>query len=376
MLIGVYLSKRNRPMGMLAMLLRAACLVAAAMLAAPDAWAAEPFYKGKRLTLLVGAATGGPTDIEGRLLAKYLGRHIDGEPAVLVLNKEGAGGLVGATFLGEAAPRDGSMLGYFSGTAWNFVSEPERWRVDLRGFEFVAFQSGTTIHFMRADVAPGMKVPIDIARAQGLVVGGLAVDNPKDVRLRLGLDMLGVPHRYVTGYRGSMQARLALQRGEIHMFSDSPPTYRTAVEPTLVKNGEVIPVWYDTSGEGDNARAAASLEGLAIPSFIALHRDIKGAPPVGPTWDAFRTIHNVNSTLQRLVALPPGAPPEAAAALRAAVARLNQDKELAAESIKTIAFAPDYETGPDIAARVRALLVASPAVRAFVADYIKSAQKK
>ena len=326
--------------------------------------------------MLISAASGGPTDIEGRLLAKYLGRHIDGQPAVLVQNKEGAGGVVGATFLGEVAPRDGSMLGYFSGTAWNFVSEPERWRVDLRSFEFVAFQSGTTIHFMRADVAPGMKVPSDIAKAQGLVVGGLAVDNPKDVRLRLGLDMLGVPHRYVTGYRGSMQARLALARGEIHMFSDSPPTYRTAVEPTLVKTGEVLPIWYDTGGEGDSSRAVASLEGLAIPSFVALHRDVKGVSPAGPKWEAFRTIHNVNSTLQRLVALPPGAPAEAAAALRDAVARLNQDKEFAAELIRTIAFAPDYETGPDIAARVRGLLVASPEVRAFVADYIKSAQKK
>ncbi len=170
----------------------------------------EPFFKGKRLTVLIGAASGGPTDIEGRLLAKYLGRHIEGQPNVLVLNKEGAGGLVGATFLGEVAPRDGTMLGYMSGTAWNFVNEPERWRVDLRGFEFVGFQSGTTVHFMRTDVAPGMKAPADIAKAQGLVAGGLAVDNAKDIRMRLGLDMLGVPHRYVTGYRGSVQARLAL----------------------------------------------------------------------------------------------------------------------------------------------------------------------
>jgi tripartite-type tricarboxylate transporter receptor subunit TctC len=213
-------------------------------------------------------------------------------------------------------------------------------------------------------------------KAQGLVAGGLAVENAKDIRMRLGLDMLGVPYRYVTGYRGSVQARLALARNEISMFSDSPPTYRAAVEPALVKSGEVLPVWYDTSDEGDSARAAALLAGLAIPTFAALHREVKGAPPSGPKWEAFRTIHNVNSTLQRLIALPPGAPAEAASALRAAIARLNQDQEFAAESVRTIGFAPDYETGPDIAARVRALLVASPQVRAFVADYIKGAQKK
>jgi putative tricarboxylic transport membrane protein len=348
----------------------------AAVLAAADARAADPYYKGKRLTLLVNGAVGGPTDIEGRLFARHLGKHIDGEPTIIVQNRDGAGGVVGATYVGEVAPRDGTMLGYFSGTAWNFVSEPERWRVDLRAFEFIAYQSGTTIHFMRTDVPPGMRQPSDIAKAQGLIAGGLAVDNPKDVRLRLALDLLGVPHHYVTGYLSSVRARLALQRNEIHIFSDSPPTYRTAIEPTLVRSGEVMPVWYDSDEGGDSSRAAASLEGLNVPPFPALHQAIRGTAPSGPKWEAFRTIHNVNSTLQRLVALPPGASPEAAAALRVAVARLNQDKDFAADAMRTVQFAADYETGPDIAARVRALLIASPELRAFVADYIKSAQKK
>ena len=79
--------------------------------------------------------------------------------------------------------------------------------------------------------------------------------------------------------------------------------------------------------------------------------------------------------MQRLVALPPGSPQAAIDALRAAVARLNDDKEFAAEAIKTIEFAPDYETGADINERARGMLVASPEVRAFVADYIKSANK-
>ncbi len=358
------------------MLWRLGLLSFCAALATEPAHADDNFYKGKRLTLLVNAATGGPTDIEGRLFAKYLARHIEGEQPIIVQNREGGGGLVGATYLGEVAPRDGTMLGYFSGTAWNFVSDPSRWRVNLRLFEFVGYQSGTTIHFMRTDVPPGMRDPADIAKAQGLIAGGLAVDNPKDVRMRLALDMLGVPHRYVTGYLSSMQARLALQRGEIHMFSESPTTYHTAIEPTLVKSREVMPVWYDTGGDGEPARAVASLEGLAIPSFVDLHRRIAGAPPAGPKWEAFRTIHHVNSTLQRLVALPRGAPPQALAVLRTAVERLNADPDFAAESQRMLGFRLGYETGSDITHRVRALMAASPEVRAFVADYIKAAQKK
>jgi tripartite-type tricarboxylate transporter receptor subunit TctC len=358
-------------------LLRAAiAAVCAAFLCGTGAAAGDPYYKGKHLTLLIGSAAGGPTDIEGRLLAKYLHRHIEGQPGIVVQNKSGAGGLVGPTFLGEVAPKDGTVLGYFSGTAWNYVNDPQHWRVDFKTYEFIAYQAGTTIDFVRTDVPPGIKQPSDITKAQGLLVAGLSVDNPKDLRTRLALDMLGVSYRYVTGYRTSMPARLALQRGEVHLFSESPPSYRAVIEPTLVKAGEIIPLWYDSADADGAAPVPKSMQGLAIPSFSQLHRAIKGAPPAGPFWEAFRTIHEVNSTLQRIVTLPPGAPAAAAQALRAAFARLDDDKEFAAESLKMIGYDPDYETGADIAARMRAMLVASPDVRAFVADYIRSAQKK
>jgi tripartite-type tricarboxylate transporter receptor subunit TctC len=355
---------------------RAAVAAVCTVLAVSSAGAAEPFYKGKRLTLLIGSAAGGPTDIEGRMFAKYLARHIEGQPSIIVQNKDGAGGLLGATFLGEVGPKDGSMLGYFSGTAWNYVNEPQHWRVDLKTYEFVGYLPGTTIHFMRTDVPPGMREPADIAKAQGLVVGGLSIENPKDLKQRLALDMLGVPYRYVTGYRSSQPARLALQRGEIQMFSESPPSYRAVIEPALVKTGELMGVWYETDDPTGEAPAPKSMQGVALPSFSALHKTITGKMPSGPKWEAFRTIFEVNSTLQRLIALPPGAPPEAAAALRTAVARLNADKEFAAEATRTIEFAPEYEIGPDVAERVRALLRASPEVRAFVADYIRAVQKR
>jgi putative tricarboxylic transport membrane protein len=346
------------------------CTVVA--LCAPAAHA-QDFYKGKRLTLLIGSGAGGPTDLEGRLVAKYLPRHIAGQPTVLVQNKDGAGGLLGPSYLGEVGPRDGTMLGYFSASAWIYVNNPEHWRVDFKTYEFVAYQAGTTINFMRTDVPPGMKNPADIAKARGLVVGGLTADNPKDLKQRLALDMLGVPYKYVTGYRTSMPARLAMQRGEIHMFSESPPSYRAVIEPSLVKTGEMMPVWYDDVG--GNAPLLKSMEGLAIPSFTQLYKTIRGGTPSGPLWEAFRTIFEVNSTLQRIVTLPPGAPKAAADALRAAIVGLNEDKEFAAEAMRTIEFAPDFETGPDIAPQVRNMLVASPEVRAFVADYIRSANK-
>src|SRR5947207_13328910 len=101
--------------------MRAAVIVlaSAAMLAATPTLAQEPFYKGKRLNLLINFAAGGPADIEGRLFAKHLAKHIDGKPGIIVQNKDGAGGLVGANYLGELGPRDGTIAGCLTTDAWN-----------------------------------------------------------------------------------------------------------------------------------------------------------------------------------------------------------------------------------------------------------------
>src|SRR3984893_10486699 len=315
------------------------------LLGLATAHADEPYYKGKRLTLVINFAAGGPTDIEGRLFAKYLVKHIAGQPGMIVQNMDGAGGLIGAQYLGEIAPKDGTVVGYLSGSAWLYVSDPDRWRVDFRKYEFVAYQQGTTVHFVRTDVPPGMRDPTDIAKAQGLIAGGLSADTSKDLRLRLALDMLGVPYQYVTGYRSSPPARLALQRGEISMFSESPPSYRSVVEPSLVRTGQVMPVFYDEVA--DPPPRQKQLEGLSIPSFPQLYRQIKGTLPSGQLWEAYRVLYDMNSTLQRMIALAPGTPPAALAALRAGIAALDHGKEFAAEALRVIELVPDYPTAPD-----------------------------
>ena len=87
-------------------------------------------------------------------------------------------------------------------------------------------------------------------KAQGLVVGGLGADSSKDLLLRLTFDMLGLQYRYVTGYRSSNTARLAVQNGEINVHSESTPGYFSIVEPSMVKTGKVIPPWYDPNYNG------------------------------------------------------------------------------------------------------------------------------
>ena len=346
-------------------------LFAAVVLVTAPAHAEEPFYKGKRLSVLVNYAPGGPTDIEGRLFARHIGKHIDGQPSIVVQNVDGAGGLIGTTYLGEVAPKDGTMMGYLTGAAGVYANDPEKHRVDLRTYEFLAYQAGTAVYYVRSDTPPGMKTATDLMKAQGLVSGGLAADNSKDLLIRLTLDILGVPFRHVTGYRSNQAARLALQRNEINLFAESPPGYRSVVEPSMVKTGQVLPLYYDPNFNGEALSVPKQIEGLTVPSFQDYYRTVRGKPPSGQLWDIYLASLAINGAMQRLLALPPHAPQAAVAALRTAVQRLNSDKAFAADAMKVMGFVPDYEGGAETNARVRKVLTVRPETRTFVANYLK-----
>jgi tripartite-type tricarboxylate transporter receptor subunit TctC len=344
-------------------------------IAAPNARAEDPFYKGKRLAILINFAPGGPTDIEGRLFAKHLARYLDGQPNIVIQNMDGAGGIVGAKYLGEVAPRDGTMAGYFTGTAFMYALDPDRFRVDFKTYQFVALQPGTTVHFVRTDVAPGMKEPTDIIKAKNLVVGGLSVDTPKDLRLRLAMDILGIPFKYVTGYRSSPAARLAFQRGEINFFSESPPSYRGVVEPTLVKTGQALPIFYDAGYDGKDFFVPDGAKGLSIPTFHELHQQIKGTMPSGQFWDIYKAIISADGIIQRMIVMPPEAPPAAVEALRAAIGRVNTDKAYAEEAENAFGFVPQWAAGPDTPKVAQTALTVRPEVRSFLTDYMKNLLK-
>src|SRR5262249_28610357 len=266
---------------------------------------------------------------EGRLFAKHLTRHIDGAPSLIVQNMEGAGGIVGAKYLGEVAPRDGSIAGYFTGTAFMYALEPERFRVDFRTYEFVATQPGTTVHFARTDIPPRLQQATDIGKAEGVLVGGLSVDTPKDLRLRLAMDMLGVRFKYVTGYRSSPAARIAFQRGEINFFSESPPSYRAVVDPGLVKTGQAIPIFFDPGYDGGKFFVPPPVADLPILPFHEPYRSIKGDMPAGRLWDIYKAIIAADGVVQRLIVMPPGVPHPAMPALRAALSGLTADARCA-----------------------------------------------
>jgi len=334
----------------------------------PQALAADNlFYKGKTITVLINYANGGPTDIEGRLVAKHLPKHIPGKPFVIVNNMPGAGGITATNYLGEVAKPDGLTMAYFTGTFFNILLADPTLRVDLAKFAYIASIEGASIAYIRKDVVPGLNDAQDILKAQTFRAGGLSVASTKDVRFRMELDLLGAKYHYVTGYNSNSTVRLAVQRNEVQFFVEGLPAYRANVEPQMVKTGLVIPLYANELVEEDGS-LKPNPEATDILPYSKLYQMVHKKPPSGPYWDALKVTY-ISQGMQRVAMVMPGTPPEAVTALRQGFSAMLKDEEFVAEFKKVTRSIPNYRVGVSGDKIVRRLQEAPSDVKAFIKKY-------
>ena len=110
-------------------------VVGTALLARPADAAEPPSFKGKTVTMIIGYAPGGGTDLTGRLLASFLGRHLPGEPTIVVQNIPGADGMTAMNFFVQQTKPDGLTLTMGSGSQ----AEPTHYRKPLSRFDPTKF---------------------------------------------------------------------------------------------------------------------------------------------------------------------------------------------------------------------------------------------
>jgi tripartite-type tricarboxylate transporter receptor subunit TctC len=336
--------------------------------------AERPYYQGKNITFFINFSAGGPTDIEGRIVARHLARHIPGNPVIVVQNMSGGGGVTGINYLGEVAKHDGLTLGYFTGPYNHQMMKSSTLRIDLMKVPFIASVQGVTVCYIRSDVPPGIKKPTDIAKAERFRAGGLSFDSNKDLRFRLAFDILGAKYHYVTGYNSSNDARLALQRNEIQYHDENIPGYRGAVEPQLVKTGIVTPLYYHDVIKPDGSMAK-SPDFPELNSFTEVYTQIFGKPPSGLKYEALKAANMASQNLNRVALLPPASPKEAVLAMRQAFTSLSKDEEFINEAKKVMRFQPRFEVGEDGEKLRDRVLRAPTEVVEFVRKYVEDARK-
>ncbi len=331
---------------------------------------AASFFEGKNLNFIINFTPGGPTDFEGRLVARHLGKHIDGNPTIVIRNMPGAGGAIGLNWLGQVAGNDGLTLGYLAGVTTKVVMGDPAIKVDVRNMTFIAGVPGMSVTYIRRNVPPGINTPLDVMKAVDFWAGGLTPESAKDVRMRMQLDLLGIKYRYVSGYPGAAEARLAFQRGEIHLTAETIPTYRASIEPALVNTGEAIPLWIDPLDDGAVLTQSPDAEGIPADNFYEFYRKAKGKEPQGELWDAYRVINAVSAMYLRLIMMPAGAPDAAVSSLKAALDNVQKSTEFRAEAMKGMRFVPRYNSDPQSKQRFLDVLEPAPAIRSFLRAYI------
>jgi tripartite-type tricarboxylate transporter receptor subunit TctC len=337
-------------------------------------------YKGKTFSVLINYSAGGPTDIEGRLFARNIGRHIPGKPLVLSKNMAGSAGVVAANFLGLKAKADGMMMGYFTNLAAAYAFKPLKdkgLRVDPANFKIIATVSGLIISYIRSDVAPGIKKAEDIMKTNGFTVGGSSVYSQLDLEKRLMLDLLGLKYQYVTGYRGASKTRVALMQNEIQFSSESQPSFRSKVIPTLVEPGTVTPLFYHPLDDGNQVISSPDdVKGLGILGFHEFYEKVKGKKPSGIKWKALRSILRFAGSAIRTLVLPPGSSQSSVNTLRKAVAALARDPAYAADAKKSIGFVPRFRIGAEAEELIRVSTRLEPDVVAFLKEYVAKAKNR
>ena len=349
-------------------------VVAAAVGFASAAGAAPaPFFQGKTISMIINFSAGGSTDTEGRLIARHLADHIAGHPTIVVRNLTGAGGAIGANYIGQVAAPDGLTVGYTTGLAFVAAIGQPLLKIDLTKLPLVAAGSGVSVVYMRSDFGGGVKKPADILSKSGFWIAGLSPDSDKDIRMRMQFDLLGLSYHYLTGYPGTADIRLAIQRNEVQATAESMPAYRASVEP-LVAKGEITPLWYDNPA-AEEASASPDTAGVPATSFLDFYAAHRKLATGSLLYRAFGVANDIGTQLQRLIVMPPGSPPEAVAALRAAFVGLSHDRDFEQDAMRTIKFVPRFASGPRLETLVRADLKPDPAVVAFIKDYIAEGER-
>jgi tripartite-type tricarboxylate transporter receptor subunit TctC len=321
----------------------AATAVPAAPVAPAAAKPASDYYAGKTLTMLVNFSAGGPTDIFARMVAPYLERHIPGRPRIVVENRGGAGGVVGANQVYNAPRKDGLTLGVFTSPFGSQLVASEGVQYDAAQLLWAGGTSETSISYVSSGT--GIAGPRDILGGrQELVVGGLSPDSSSDLLMRSYLNTIGARYKYVTGYPGQADVVLAFRRGEVTYAQDNLTSWLAVVVP-MVRDGQAVAV--GQRGIVRGGQVVRDPRVPDIPTLLEMAVELKGEA-VRPTVE-YRAVQLVSrmTALARGFVFPPGTSGELVETMRKAVAETFADPEFQAASEQQLGILFEFMVGAE-----------------------------
>ena len=273
----------------------------------------ESFYKDSTINIYVGFSPGGSYDFYARLFARHLGRHIPGNPNVVVQTMPGAGSLRAANYLYNVAPKDGTALGVVSQTL--MLEEPfQTPSVKYKAAEFTYVGRMTAVLETMIIWGGAKAKNIYDVRKHETIAGGTGPTSPTEGYPRLLNAFAGTKFKIVSGYGGTSDIMLALERGEVDALETSWNTVLRTKKP-----------WLDAGKINVLIQAALerSKELPEVPTLVEL-----GNTPEDKAALAFYTS---SAAVSRSLIATPGIPQERVKALRDAFMATTRDPQFLAE---------------------------------------------
>jgi tripartite-type tricarboxylate transporter receptor subunit TctC len=319
--------------------------MAAALFAAPAA--AQDFFAGKSIELLVGAPPGGGYDIYGRAVARHLGRHIPGNPNIVPKNMPGAGSARAAGFVANVAPKDGTVIAnIMPGAVMDIMLDPKAEKLfDPTQVMYI----GNVNNGVRVCVSgkhSKVKTFEDARTHKAVFGGGQSNDSTRDYGY-LHRKTTGAKWDMVTGYKGTSDLSIALERGEVEGFCGFDWASLKSQKPTWVRDKAVNVLIQDA------IEPMEELTKLGVPHIMTFVKD-----------DTTRKVLELilsQTVFHRSFIAPPKTTPANLAILRRAFDATMKDPQFLADAEKLrIDVAP--LSGERVQEVVRKLYASSPDV--------------
>jgi tripartite-type tricarboxylate transporter receptor subunit TctC len=337
----------------------AGCLAAmvALSLASPGSAAADDFFAGKQIEVVVGSAVGGGYDAYARFLARHMGRFIPGSPTLVVKNMPGAGGRIAANYLAMRAARDGTSFGIFQNTlTLDQLAKTANVNFDMRQFSWIG-----NMNVMSTICVVSQQEQLESTRTlleKEFIVGGTNAGSSISIVPFILNSLVGTKFKIVQGYTSTSTIFLAMERQEMNgMCGWGWDSARVQAHQLIEKNA--IKLALDIGNEPH-----PELKSRGVPFVMDLL----------PDGDNKRALHLLLSPQDygRPFGAPAGVPADRLATLRNALRQTLEDRAFLADAEK--AQLEIRYTSPDhIGSAIEAAFNAPQAVRERAIDVLQKA---
>ncbi len=332
-------------------------LAAIALVAtAANAQEAAPSFKGKTITVVVGTSAGGGYDTYARLFQRYLGRHLTGEPTVVVNNMPGAGSNIAAAYVARVAPKDGTYIAapFAAQPLGPLLEDAADLKYDPSSVNYLGTAMSDVFLCMVRPDAPA--TTFDDVFTITDIMGGTA-ESGSTGYLPIVLDnVLGAKFKVVFGYPGTREITLAMQKGEIHGMCGMNWSSMVSQYADLLKSGGVKII------AQEHAKGHPDMNGMNVPLTFSRARD-----------DGQRRVLEIiysQEVFARPYFVAAETPADKLRVLRAAFMETWRDPDLLAEAGK-MNLDVDPTSGEDIQALLKKIYASPPDILARARDAIK-----